>query len=393
MPSVLSPDGNVGQAGTACLLSCALLLVTCLMPLPVAAQARSAAEIAAEVEAKVRVLRGRSDAIMQESREIAGVAPPEHAKGIVRVRIDGARSMVDRLEQALAQSRLTRDEVAALRKAAAEGAHKPGQGAGETVARTAAKQIGKQLVGQAAKRLLGVAGVITDLGEEAAYAAIGRMSARELADMVTGEEARTRLFSELYAAAIDDLNGHHADMDRLDALARESARIREEINRERLRARAAAESEAGNERATRHSVRERDTDPDADERERAMQAGERVIDWYTSAQNVNRHAVFVCPPNPKRAYSTVYLYGTTRYAIVAPICVAAAHAGVISAQAGGRVRLQVFPAERRGVVVNFSGSKRNGITSHTWGSSATQESFIPRQAAGAGVSRPAGTAR
>lgn len=88
------------------------------------------------------------------------------------------------------------------------------------------------------------------------------------------------------------------------------------------------------------------------------------ISWSQTAQDFrdspNGNSIAIeCPPNGE--VGTVY--GTDLYTDDSSICTAAVHAGAISLEAGGKVVITMEPGASQ-----YSGSARNGITSHDWDS-------------------------
>ena len=86
------------------------------------------------------------------------------------------------------------------------------------------------------------------------------------------------------------------------------------------------------------------------------------IDWYTSFDRVpdDFHApiTVMCPPNGNAESG---LWGTDVYSASSAICLAAAHAGIITLDAGGRVTVTLQPKQE-----TFVASLRNGILSNFW---------------------------
>lgn len=330
-------------------------------------------EVAAE---RIAQLERLSREIREESIAVSGMANPGAAIGPQETRLTETRATIARLEEAAALAGVSKAEIEELGRAAKAGRLEPDGRERDATGKFIAKQVGRQLVGQAAKRLLGAVGRVLDAAEEGGYYLIRSMTARELAEMAKGEAERIALLEDLISASHLELEEQYENLARLKALQEESRQVFEALAEARQR-----ETQTN---ATIHAVTARDMDSAGDEEElakhRAYIDGPRPaieITWYTSSTNVDTHAVFDCPPNPDRSFSNVFLYGTNRFAVGSTICVAAAHAGVISVERGGRVWLQMFELDR-GVFVSFVGSEQNGIRSQSYGDSSIHRSFIPR---------------
>jgi hypothetical protein len=88
-----------------------------------------------------------------------------------------------------------------------------------------------------------------------------------------------------------------------------------------------------------------------------------------------QQAIVECPANCSGS-----VWGTDVYTADSSICVAAAHAGVISQAAGGRVLVTSLPGQD-----SYAGTARNGITTSNWGSYRASFSVAP---AGSASSAP-----
>ncbi len=86
------------------------------------------------------------------------------------------------------------------------------------------------------------------------------------------------------------------------------------------------------------------------------------IEWYTSLDRVpdDFHAplTLLCPP---KGNADSYVWGTDIYTGSSAICVAAVHAGAITLDAGGRVKVTLQPKQE-----TFIGSEHNKISSWDW---------------------------
>lgn len=89
----------------------------------------------------------------------------------------------------------------------------------------------------------------------------------------------------------------------------------------------------------------------------------QTITWNTTASSVRgqngQQFTFICPPGGR---PDSRIWGTDLYTDDSSICVAAVHAGLITAANGGKVTIQVQPGAS-----SFTGSTRNGVTSAGWG--------------------------
>jgi hypothetical protein len=86
------------------------------------------------------------------------------------------------------------------------------------------------------------------------------------------------------------------------------------------------------------------------------------VDWQTTAQHIP--AEFVDPITvvcPSKGDTTAPIWGTDVYTDTSAICVAAVHAGIISAAVGGRVAIQLVAQ-----IATYAASERNGISSIQW---------------------------
>ncbi|MGB8648841.1 MAG: LCCL domain-containing protein, partial [Anaerolineae bacterium] len=79
--------------------------------------------------------------------------------------------------------------------------------------------------------------------------------------------------------------------------------------------------------------------------------------------HIGEHFSYYCPPfDPNKGYiEGGNLYGTDLYTDNSGICGAAVHAGVITTASGGTVTIEIRPATS-----SYTGSTRNGVTSHNW---------------------------
>ena len=77
------------------------------------------------------------------------------------------------------------------------------------------------------------------------------------------------------------------------------------------------------------------------------------------ALKIKSSANVVCPAK----YKAGSIWGTDTYTTDSSICLAAIHAGVIQADAGGKVKVKITKG-----LSSYEGSTRNGVTTHKWGS-------------------------
>lgn len=104
----------------------------------------------------------------------------------------------------------------------------------------------------------------------------------------------------------------------------------------------------------------------------ATPAGEAVALTWTSrvihfSREAGRRLVFICPRDGRAGPVT----GTDAYGETSSVCTAAVHAGLITLADGGRVTVEVRPGREA-----FSGSRRNGITSASWGRNTNSFVFV-----------------
>jgi hypothetical protein len=98
-----------------------------------------------------------------------------------------------------------------------------------------------------------------------------------------------------------------------------------------------------------------------------------AIDWAEIAQlnrgNWGVRYAYPCPPAPPGTLSGIW--GSTLYTDDSPICVAGAHAGVITRD-GGTVVVEMVPG-----VSSYSAANRNGIQSSAFGAYGGSILVIP----------------
>ena len=83
----------------------------------------------------------------------------------------------------------------------------------------------------------------------------------------------------------------------------------------------------------------------------------RAATWNTDTADLRGQTgtfAYDCPRNPSRAAGTVW--GSGPYTDDSSVCAAGVHAGTVSFEAGGRVRVQPRPGQDR-----YTGSRRNGV--------------------------------
>lgn len=101
-----------------------------------------------------------------------------------------------------------------------------------------------------------------------------------------------------------------------------------------------------------------------------------TIDWKTTIDKfrfdadkfVGQRLTVKCPPAPRDLRHGV-IHGVDVYPSETPICLAALHAGEISAEKGGTVTLQLNPGRKE-----YTGSERNGVKTSPL--PATKRSFV-----------------
>ncbi len=87
----------------------------------------------------------------------------------------------------------------------------------------------------------------------------------------------------------------------------------------------------------------------------------------TFSRESGRQLVFDCPRGGRAERVT----GTDIYGETSSVCTAAVHAGLITLTDGGRVTAEVRPGQD-----TFSGSRRNGITSVSYGRMTNSFVFV-----------------
>jgi hypothetical protein len=88
---------------------------------------------------------------------------------------------------------------------------------------------------------------------------------------------------------------------------------------------------------------------------------------YQFSREEGRQLVFTCPSGGRAERVT----GTDTYGETSSICTAAVHAGLISLASGGQVTVEVRPGRDA-----YSGSRRNGITSVSYGRMTNSFVFV-----------------
>lgn len=95
--------------------------------------------------------------------------------------------------------------------------------------------------------------------------------------------------------------------------------------------------------------------------------------WTTNAvlyRGLNTQLLrYVCPAQGSTAQS---IYGTNIYTDDSPVCVAAVHAGLITAAAGGQVQIQIVPGQS-----SYAAATQNGVTSLAYGAWTGSYLFPP----------------
>lgn len=90
---------------------------------------------------------------------------------------------------------------------------------------------------------------------------------------------------------------------------------------------------------------------------------QQSIDWGTQADNLRgrngQQFTFACPGN---GTISGRIWGTEVYTDDSSVCTAAVHAGLITAQSGGTVTIEI-----RAGAASYAGSTRNGVTSKGYG--------------------------
>ncbi len=98
-----------------------------------------------------------------------------------------------------------------------------------------------------------------------------------------------------------------------------------------------------------------------------MDGGE--ISWYDAAADYKNEELgtkikFTLPPNLDEF--SVAVWGTDNYTYDSAIGTAAVHAGIITFEKGGEVKIEIVEGVDEGVD-SYKGTSRNGVTTSDWG--------------------------
>ncbi|RPI21085.1 MAG: hypothetical protein EHM61_25600 [Acidobacteria bacterium] len=109
--------------------------------------------------------------------------------------------------------------------------------------------------------------------------------------------------------------------------------------------------------------------------------GQQQADWSTQAASLRgkngQHFTFVCPGGGTTGAS---VWGTNLYTDDSSICSAAVHKGLITAQRGGTVTIEI-----RAGASAYTGSSRNGVTSRDYGAWHGSYVFVSGSDTGTGA--------
>lgn len=105
-----------------------------------------------------------------------------------------------------------------------------------------------------------------------------------------------------------------------------------------------------------------------------VSGAQQTINWATQADSLRgrngQQFTFICPAGGP---VSARLWGTNVYTDDSSICTAAVHAGYIEVASGGRVTIEIRPAQAA-----YQGVTRNGVTSRGWGSFSGSFTFVGR---------------
>ncbi|MBU1220665.1 hypothetical protein KKF34_16400 [Myxococcota bacterium] len=118
------------------------------------------------------------------------------------------------------------------------------------------------------------------------------------------------------------------------------------------------------------SAKERFADKSSKRRVRPVPVKQANCNTYISGYDAKIYK-FVCPSNCRVTGATT-LKGTDEYSKYTSVCLAAVHAGVLKKGQGGEVTIQV----NRGRYRQYTGSKRNGLTSTSDGTNGESFTFV-----------------
>lgn len=97
------------------------------------------------------------------------------------------------------------------------------------------------------------------------------------------------------------------------------------------------------------------------------------VDWATRALSlrgrIGERFVYLCPPGGRLSTP---VWGTGLYTDDSSVCTAAVHAGVITPGQGGKVTIEIRPGAR-----SYYGSRRNGVSSRSYGAFVGSFVFVP----------------
>ncbi|MDP1730949.1 MAG: LCCL domain-containing protein [Devosia sp.] len=310
-------------------------------------------------------LLAEEETLLAETEELGGSRLPADAIINAQGEVYELRQLINTFEEVATGLELTQDELRAMQREAEAMSTEPGGSKVQKTARKTAETIAKRFLAQAVKRIARVIGIVADATEEALLNRIKSETVATLREYVRRGQLQQREVSQLLRAAYFGIAVAEKKRKRLQAIQERTRAIFGEVAVERQRLAALAKP------ATGGAVLTPDLDAAGDEEERdiyneegIVPAGNTVvIDWYRDDLGLNSIDTYQCPPNPDRIFSNASLVGTDRYLTKSPVCVAAAHAGVISVELGGRLRLRFFAGQDDD---EYHGSLRNGIKSGSW---------------------------
>ena len=103
-----------------------------------------------------------------------------------------------------------------------------------------------------------------------------------------------------------------------------------------------------------------------------------AVEWnttagrYSSSSLVGRRYTYICPPDGAYEVRNTIVLGTNPYTDYSSVCVAGVHAGVISAEGGGRVTFEMQPGRS-----SYDAGSRNGVVAHEAGPASSSFLILP----------------
>lgn len=314
---------------------------------------------------KLTELLTEQELLLAEMEEIGGSRLSTEAIANTQGEIYELRQIAETYGRLAEDLEITQAELQRMQREAEQMKTEPGGSATDKAKRKIAEEAAKRLLEQAAKRVLKIVGIVVDAVETAYLHQIKTQTVETLRSYVRSGQLKQREVQQLLTAVYHGMAAEENNRRRLVAIQERTRTLAGDIAVERKRLEDLAQP------ATKDAFLIPDHDPagDAEEREKhnkegIVPAGRSIeIDWRRDDFGLNSIDTYVCPPNPDRQFSNASLVGTDRYLTKSPVCLAAAHAGVITVELGGRLRLIFFAGQDTDT---YQGSERNGIRSGSW---------------------------